>query len=531
MSGAHANGQSKSPQLAAADEHALRERVRELKEERDALKQKLRARADTEETQAQALLRLAKPAETWRTPGGELFATFRAEGCRRTSRLREGAFRGWLRLQFYEEQGKPPGSQALQDAIDTLASQAELEGEVREASLRVAGSAFGAYEERRIYVDLGTEEWSAAEVTPDDWEITRSPNARFRRPGSARPLPTPMGAEGGAHPLGRLREHVRPKSGEDLALLLAWMVQALRPAGPYPILVLTGEQGSGKTSTMKMVRSLVDPSRVPTRSAPRQEEDLIVAAENSWVLALDNLSGISPWLSDALCRLATGGGFGTRQHYTNREEATFYHKRPVILNGIEDLTARPDLADRALVIELESIPESERKSERELWEDFSEDRPVLFKGLLDALATALRLVGEAELEKKPRMVDFAEWSLAAEPAFPTEPGTFEAAYAENREKANETALRNDPIARAILQMLEEEGEWKGKTSELRQELKGRVPDPSSPPAELASYQALGSHLKRIMPVLREAGVEREEDPRSSCRAFTLRLSGEEGAPF
>lgn len=515
-------------EMSAADEHALRDRLRELEQERDDLRQKLHAREDDNETQAQALLRIAERAEVWRSPEGELFATYRVDGRRQTSRLRRGGFRKWLRIQFHEEQGKPPGSQALQDAIDTLAGYAELGDDVREVDLRVAGNAFTG---NQIFIDLGTEEWEAMKVTPGNWEQTRTPDAQFRRVQSMKPLPQPIAPDSDVHPLSLLRDHVRVKTDEDFALLLAWMVQALRPQGPYPVLVMTGEQGSGKTTTAKMIRSLVDPSHIPTRSAPAQEEDLVVAAENAWVLAFDNMSGVSPWLSDALCRLSTGGGFGTRQHYTNREEATFYHKRPLILNGIQDLTARPDLADRSLVIQLEAIPAVDRKSDREIWSSFEKDRSAIFYGLLNALATALDFVDEVSLDSKPRMMDFAEWATAAEPAFPLDEGTFESSYATNRQKANETALENDPVAVAISMMLQEEEEWKGKTSDLQEDLKRWLHNPDNPPAELASYQALGQHLRRIMPVLREAGVERVDDPRERSREFKLVLSEPDEAPF
>lgn len=485
------------------------------------------------ETQAETLLRLAKPASLWKTPRGEKFATFPVEDHARTAPLRQKTFRQWLRRRFYKERGKPPGSQALQDAIDTLAAEAEYDGDIREAHLRVAGD---ANDEGRVCVDLGSEKWQCVEVTPDGWDV-RSPRSSFRRVKSMKPLPHPLGADV-SDPEGtleQLRNHVRVKDDVNFALLLAWLVQALKPSGPYPILVLTGEQGSGKTTTAKIIRALVDPNHVPTRTAPRSEEDLLVAAENSWVLSFDNLSGMPNWLSDAFCRLATGGGFGTRKLYTNREEEVFYHQRPIVLNGIEDLTGRPDLADRALVIELDAIPEHKRTSEREVWTAFEKDRAHITAGLFSAVSTALGCLDHVDLDTLPRMADFAKWAEAAEPAFPVEPGTFQDAYAQNRQQANQTALESDEVARAVLALVRDAGEWHGKMSELCEDLKQYVVDPDNPPAELGHFNSLSSHLKRIMPVLRDAGVRREDDQAKRSRAFTLYLEGDEEdadeAPF
>ena len=127
--------------------------------------------------------------------------------------------------------------------------------------------------------------------------------------------------------------------------MLAWLIQALRPQGPYPVLILQGEQGSAKTTIERMLRALVDPSTAPLRTTPRNEHDLYIAATNTWVLAFDNISNLQPWLSDALCRLSTGGGFTTRTLYENREQELFDAMRPVILNGISDVATRPDLFD------------------------------------------------------------------------------------------------------------------------------------------------------------------------------------------
>jgi len=481
------------------------------------------------ETQAETLLRLAKPATLWKTPRGDKFATFPVKDHCRTAPLRQKMFRQWLRRRFRDERGKPPGSQALQDAIDTLAGDAEFDGDVREAHLRVSGSP----DSGRVFVDLGAGEWKCIEISPDGWETT-SPRSSFRRVKSMKPLPRP--ARGSINDpkaaLERLRSHIRVKDDANFALLLAWLVQALNPSGPYPILVLTGQQGSGKTTTAKMIRALVDPNHVPTRTAPRSEEDLLVAAENSWVLSFDNLSGMPNWLSDAFCRLATGGGFGTRKLYTNREEEVFYHQRPIILNGIEDLTGRPDLADRALVIELDAIPEHERASEKDVWSAFEKNRDHIVAGLFSAVSTALECIGNVDLDTLPRMADFAKWAEAAEPAFPVASGTFREAYATNRQQANQTALENDEVARAVLALVEDIGEWHGKMSKLCDDLEDYVFDPDNPPAELGHFNSLSSHLKRIMPVLREAGVRREDDEAKRSRAFTLYLKDEDDeAPF
>ena len=148
--------------------------------------------------------------------------------------------------------------------------------------------------------------------------------------------------------------------------MVAWLLAVIYGQGPMPVLVLTGEQGSAKSTVMRLLRRLVDPNTCPLRSIPREERDLFIAAANGWTVCLDNLSGLPPRLSDALCKLATGGGFAVRQLYTDGDEVLFDALRPVVLNGIADVVTRPDLADRALSLELRPIAEDERKTEEEL---------------------------------------------------------------------------------------------------------------------------------------------------------------------
>src|SRR4051812_18502760 len=235
--------------------------------------------------------------------------------------------------------------------------------------------------------------------------------------------------------------------------------------GPYPMIVLSGEQGSAKSTFSAIVRSLLDPNTAPRRALPREDRDLSIAASNGHVLAFDNVSGLPAWISDTLCRLATGGGFAVRQLYSDQDEVLFDAARPVILNGIEDIVTRPDLADRALFLTLEPIPEERRRPEQELWAEFEKGCPAILGALLDAVVHGLQRLAETRLEKLPRMADFALWATACETAI-WHPGTFWAAYTSNRDDAVDSVIEADPIALAVRALVSMQTEWTGTASDL-----------------------------------------------------------------
>jgi hypothetical protein len=190
---------------------------------------------------------------------------------------------------------------------------------------------------------------------------------------------------------------------------------------------------------------LVDPNTAPLRALPREDRDLFIAATNGHVLAFDNVSGLAAWISDTFCRLATGGGFAVRQLYSDGEEVLFDAVRPIILNGIEDIVTRPDLADRALFLTLEPIAQELRRPEAELRSAFHAERPQILGVLLDAMVQGIRALPQTSLERLPRMADFALWATACEPAL-WGAGTFSAAYSANRKDAVEGVIDADPVA-------------------------------------------------------------------------------------
>ena len=231
------------------------------------------------------------------------------------------------------------------------------------------------------------------------------------------------------------------------------------------MIVLSGEQGSAKSTFSAILRALLDPNTAPLRALPREDRDLFIAASNGHVLAFDNVSGLPAWISDTLCRLATGGGFAVRQLYTDQDEVLFDAARPVILNGIEDIVTRPDLADRAVFLTLEPIPEERRRPEAELWAAFEAERPRILGVLLDAVVEGLKRLPETRLEKLPRMADFALWATACETAlWPA--GTFWSAYCGNRDEAVEGVIDADPIAAAVRAVMATRTVWTGTASDL-----------------------------------------------------------------
>ena len=195
-----------------------------------------------------------------------------------------------------------------------------------------------------------------------------------------------------------------------------------------------------------MISSLIDPRTSALRGVPREVRDLTAAARNSWLVCFDNLSRLPEDLADAACRLATGGGFGGRQLYSDHDEAIFDATRPLVFNAIPDLgTARPDFLDRALIVEFLSITPETRRDEAQFWREFSERRPRILGALLDAAVAGLRNLPQVKLERPPRLADFTAWVTACEESLGLSRGAFPEAYERNRTDVQNLALEVSPL--------------------------------------------------------------------------------------
>ena len=410
--------------------------------------------------------------------------------------IRARAFQLFLLRIYYLNTAESPGAQAIRAAAELFEARALFDGEECPVHLRVAGHG------GRLYLDLCDRAWRAVEIDDEGWRIVDRPPAKFRRTRGAQPLPEPErdGSLDELRPFFNVNHH-------GWTLIRAFLVAALRPGFPLPILVAKGEQGAGKSTACRVISSLIDPRTSALRGVPREVRDLTAAARNSWLVCFDNLSRLPEDLADAACRLATGGGFGGRQLYSDHDEAIFDATRPLVFNAIADLgTARPDFLDRALIVEFLSITCEIRRDEAQFWHEFSERRPRILGALLDAAVAGLRNLPQVRLERPPRLADFALWVTACEQALGMKPGEAMAACQTNSAEARDLALAASPLYVPLAELAREG--FTGTVADLHARLDSMVSDamrrsvrwPKAP-------NGLGNALRRMATNLRAAGVE------------------------
>lgn len=432
-------------------------------------------------------------------------------------KVRSKEFKTWLRRQFYIKEESSIGSQALEDALGVLEGKALFEGPQTTVHIRIAG------DDSTIWVDLADKHWRAIRITGKEWTVDPDPPVRFRRAPGMESLPAP---EDG----GNLDTHLEPylnMSADDKKLFISCLVAAFRPTGPYPVLGIHGEQGSAKSTAARMFRKLVDPNTASLRSMPREERDMVIAAQNGWIVNFDNLSHLPVWISDALCRIATGSGFGTRQLYTDDSEILFKAQRPVVINGIEDLATRGDLLDRSVLVNCIPLEEKQRISEKDFFKQFEDAKPRILGCLFNAVSTAIKNLPTIKVDSLPRMADFSEWMIAAEPALNWPEGTFLRVYRANRADANLLALEANPIVPVLIKHLEEVGgSWSGTASDLLQALEAQVGDRVLKARYWPkSARALSANIRRVAPNLRNSGMEVHlPEKNDKPKVFRLKLS-------
>ena len=412
--------------------------------------------------------------------------------------VNSSSYENWLSTINYKAFGEVASNKLKSEAVQHIEGVNRICGKVHDVGFRAMGNGTS------IEIDLGDDEWHSVFINQYGWEVDKHQNYLYRSK-SIKPLPYPLTAYDEQNWPTKLFD----LSSSQARLVTGWLIGCFMPKGPYPILVLQGEQGSGKSTLASMLRSLVDPAKADKTSLPTSERDLYVQAHNNYVLSFDNQRTLRKWKSDWLCRMATGGGYSTRRLYTNSEEEVFDLTRPIVLNGITQIADQPDLIDRSIVINLPTIERAQRKTEGELWAAFNELRPRIFGQICDLLASILAQ-DENQITDLPRMADFAKFVLRAEKKLGWLEGTFIDDMKANRLEALEQFNEYDILLSYLLEFAELNREadqvFLGSPTDLFFILAGNLPSKAQRSSFPSDPAALSKRLNGLKPVLREKGI-------------------------
>jgi phage/plasmid primase-like uncharacterized protein len=485
--------------------------------------------AESREPQVVQLLNLIKDF----TEGGGLglfhnelhepFARVRIGGHFENIAIRDRTFHEWLTRFTYTRTGKVFNQQAFAGAKDVLCARAKFDGPKHRLYNRVARL------DGSIWYDLTDLDWRAVRITAEGWTVENKPPILFRR--FAHQCPQVEPERGGN--VDSVLSLFNLADLEAKRLLATAVVSFFVPEIPHPIPALYGEHGSAKSTLARFVRAWVDPSQTPTMGEPDQDE-IIQALAHNYVLPLDNLRSIEPWLSDILCRAVTGEGFTKRRLYTDEGDVIFAFRRCVLVNGINSLPRRADLLDRSILFELPDIPRGERREEEDITARFGAELPFVLGATFDVLSNAMRIREGLTLTDAPRMADFARWGEAIWQAAGWGTRTFLASYEREEAVRNEAAIEASPVALALRAFVEEQScGWEGTAGELLAELT-RVASRLRIETRAREWpkqpNVLSRRLNEIMPNLRRVGIRITHGWREKSKTIIVDISGIEGSP-
>ena len=458
---------------------------------------------DDDETVADKLIALARSqCDFMHDAQREPYAVFEAAGARQVHGVLSSSFSDYLSHAYYTQHDRAPTDTSLKVALATLRGQAQFEGEACEVFTRIAKTEAG------YWLDLCNDAWQCVQVTATGWAVVAGAGAPlFTRSASMRPLPVPGrgGTLDALWPLVNIPEAEVVHEGPVT-------VHRLRADTPHVVLELVGEQGSAKTTTQRALRRLVDPNQADLRAAPKSVEDVWIAARNSHMVSLENLSHLQPQYQDALCVLATGGGYSARTLYTNAEETIIELRKPIVLNGISVIVTAQDLLDRCLHIDLPTIQSRELAGDMEV--RFEAAQPALLGALLDLFVKVLATLPSVSIapEHRPRMADFASLGEAVFRVHGRPPGAFLARYSDMRKDGVLRTIDASPVGAALAAYLADvAGGFNGTLSELLDRLDRYRPQGEAWPR---SPKGLGDALRRLAPALRLIGFECKSLPKT-----------------
>lgn len=432
--------------------------------------------------------------------------------------LKSKKFQKLLTKLYYDKQNSAPGSDGLNEALKVLEMKASFSDQQYKLQKRIAEL------KGEFYYDLCDTKWRAIKVNKQGCTVEVNPPILFTRNPNMDEQVEPDLSIQPEELIPLVKKHFRFKKESDAILFATYLVTCFIPEIAHVILVLFGEKGAAKSTTMRMVKKIIDPAKQDLLSMPNSKQDLAISISNNYMPCFDNLDSLSADKSDLLCMASTGGAFTKRTLYSDSDETILQFKRCICLNGINIVATRPDLLDRSILMELERIPKTERKPEAQIWRSFDNDIPKFLGAVFNTLSKAMQGYDDVELKAVGRMADFTYWGYAIAEAMGVDGEQFLNAYLTNQDTANEEAISSHPVAVAIISLMKSRSNWSSSVSDLLKEL-GQVAEKEFINTNVKLWagdpNVLSRRLKEIKSNLEEVGISYDIRNVGSHKKITL----------
>lgn len=427
--------------------------------------------------------------------------------------IKSRQIRGYVSKLHWEVLHKSIQAHTVDSVVTTLEGIASSSGERKEVFNRVA------YLDGVIYYDVGDDK-HVIEITKNGWSVKTLCPVLFRR--YQHQIAQDLPIEGGD--LKNICNYLNVSTEAHKILLTTYLPVSLFPDIARQLLLMHGPQGSGKSTALSLIRSLIDPSVIPLLTPPTSNLDISRDANHNYCFYLDNVSGIDQKLSDAMCRLVTGSSLTKRELYSDDEDVIYRLKRAVGLNGVAQFANNPDLLDRCLIVQLERISEQNRRLDNDLQELFNQEKPKLLGALYTAVSGILVSLDEVKGQglTLPRMADYYLHAATASHVIGYGVENFVKAYDQNVNEQNQESINASTVGILLLDFMTLRGDrWEGSSSTLYTALSELADGNSTLSKYPRSPAWIWRKIQEIRPTLESIGILAEKDDSVRPRRIIL----------